>query len=129
MDTAGLAVAYVISDGWNVHSGDRYRLMFTTKELRRREQAFLGATAMTAFGAVRHRVGLVFFGADFALAPSGELILFECNAAMRHNFDHTQAFPYTRKTLHAVSTAFQAMVQRKLGRDSGCVEAKAASTS
>ncbi len=109
-------VACLGSDHWEIHSGDRYRIMDTDPELQAQErrwlddpEGFLGTENMARLHAVRDIVGLDFFGIDFSLSK-GELIIFEVNPAMRHNFDHADAFPYTRPHLERVSAAFHAMV-------------------
>lgn len=109
-------VALLGSDDWQIHSGDRYRIMFGDERLQREEQAYL-ADPEAALG--RHRwealrevclgTGLDFVGVDFAPIADGVLV-FEVNAAMRHNFDHAARFPYTRPHLERVSRAFGRMV-------------------
>jgi tetratricopeptide (TPR) repeat protein len=115
-------VACLGSDHWEIHSGDRYRIMDRDPDLQAQErrwlddpEGYLGAQNMARLHAVRDIVGLDFFGIDFSLTK-GELILFEVNPAMRHNFDHATAFPYTRPHLERVSAAFHAMVIERCAR-------------
>ncbi len=114
-------IARLTSDHWQIHSGDRYRVMDKSPGAQKAEQAyladpeaFLGAAAFDALHAVRDAVSLDFFGIDFTTDIRGRLKLFEVNAAMRHNFDHAGHFPYTRPYLAAASAAFQAMVTKRL---------------
>ncbi|MEM6663178.1 MAG: hypothetical protein AAF666_13475 [Pseudomonadota bacterium] len=114
-------VVNLFSPHWNVHSADRYRLMFVTPELREREerylagpQEFLGRDVVDVLHKIAQIVRLDFFGIDFTVLPSGEVLLFEANAAMRHNFDHAQSFPYTRPNLERISSAFQQMIRRRI---------------
>lgn len=116
-------VACLASDEWQIHSRDRYRLMSGNRALQRQEQAYLadpeaelGPTAWAALGRLGKALGLDFAGVDFTVTPSGELFVFETNAAMRHNFDHVPNFPYTKGPLVRISRAFQAMVMRRLER-------------
>ncbi len=116
-------VANLANDDWQIHSGDRYRVMSTTPSTQEDEQrylndpvSYLGDRAYRALHAVSDTVGLDFFGIDFTLAPDGKLIVFEANAAMRHNFDHADNFPYTRPHLERISNAFADMVDRRSKR-------------
>ena len=61
------------------------------------------------------RLRLDFFGIDFTVLEDGRLFIFELNAAMRHNFDHAPAFPYTWPHLRAISQAFHAMAESRAG--------------
>lgn len=115
-------VASLTHNGWNVHSGDRYTVMDKSPALQVQEQAYLrdmpgtlGEANMTRLEAIRDVIGLDFFGVDFTVLPDGQLFIFECNAAMRHNYDHARKFPYTRVHLDAVSNAFEAMLQARMG--------------
>ena len=75
-------------------------------------ETYLGAKAYNALHAIRDTIDLDFFGIDFTLDSEQEVIVFEANAAMRHNFDHAGKFPYTRPHLERISCAFKAMVDR-----------------
>ncbi len=114
-------VASIASDGWQIHSADRYRVMDRLPELQEHERAFLadprgtiGGRAYAALEAVGRTIGLDFCGVDFTLDAAGRLVVFEANAAMRHNFDHAAAFPYTRPHLERISRAFREMVDGRL---------------
>lgn len=113
-------VASLASDTWQIHSGDRYRVMSSTPSTQEDEQrflrdpvAYLGSKAIDALYAIHDTIGLDFFGIDFTLDSEHNVIVFEANAAMRHNFDHAENFPYTRPHLEQVSEAFAAMVERR----------------
>ena len=115
-------VANLTNDTWQIHSGDRYRVMSgdpATQEAERAylddPEAYLGAQAFGCLHAIARVIGLDFFGVDFTLDHDGRVLVFEANAAMRHNFDHADAFPYTRPHLQRISRAFGAMVDRRLG--------------
>lgn len=123
IDGSFYPVARLVSNTWSVHSGDRYRVMFALPDAQRLERAYLadpegqlGSRAMRALEAVRDRVGLDFFGIDFAPMPSGDLLIFEANAVMRHNYDHAKTFAYTRPQLDRISAAFDEMVLRRTGQ-------------
>jgi len=53
-------------------------------------------------------------GIDYTMDKQGRVVVFEANSAMRHNFDHAEAFPYTRPHLERVSDGFQAMVDQRI---------------
>ena len=113
-------VASLASDTWQIHSGDRYRVMSSTPSTQEDEKrflsdpvAYLGAKAIEALYAIRDTIALDFFVIDFTLDSERNVIVFEANAAMRHNFDHAENFPYTRPHLERVSEAFAAMVERR----------------
>ena len=115
-------VASLVSDTWQIHSGDRYRVMDRHPEAQARESAWLddpeghlGARPIAALNEIADQLGLDFFGIDFCMDGEGQVVVFEANAAMRHNFDHARAFPYTRPHLERVSAAFVAMVRRRAG--------------
>ena len=114
-------VASLTHNSWNVHSGDRYTVMDKSPAMQAREQDYLrdmpgtlGAANMARLEKVRDLVGLDFFGVDFTVLPNGTLFIFECNAAMRHNYDHAGKFPYTRVHLDTVTNAFEAMVRKRI---------------
>ena len=114
-------VANLFHDSWNVHSGDRYCVMDKAQWTQEEEKSFLsdpvgylGPENFDKLYQIRDVAGLDFFGIDFTLRPDGELFIFELNAAMRHNFDHANNFPYTKPYLQQISTAFDDMIQRRL---------------
>lgn len=114
-------VANLFHDAWNVHSGDRYQIMDKTNWTQAAEQAFLqdptnylGQENIDKLYQIRDVVKLDFFGIDLTILPDGTLFIFELNAAMRHNFDHAQNFPYTKPYLQRISTAFNTMLQQRL---------------
>ena len=117
-------VAHLSSDDWQIHSGDRYKVMSKSNDLQRLEMNYLfsptntlGAQAMEGLKEIARTLNLDFFGIDFTVLPNNELVVFEANPAMRHNFDHAANFPYTRPYLETISRAFQNMMKRKSRRD------------
>lgn len=114
-------VANLTNDDWQIHSGDRYRVMSTSlasQDVERayleEPRAYLGERAWAALHAISADIRLDFFGIDFTLGPDGGLIVFEANAAMRHNFDHAENFPYTRPHLERVTKSFEGMIRSRL---------------
>ncbi|MCU0570227.1 MAG: TauD/TfdA family dioxygenase [Oculatellaceae cyanobacterium Prado106] len=114
-------VANVFHDSWNIHSGDRYSIMIHHSWMQDEEKAYLsdpvrylGRQTFDHLSAIRDLVQLDFFGLDFTLLQDGTLLIFELNAAMRHNFDHAGNFPYTRPYLEKISHAFHQMVRDQI---------------
>lgn len=115
-------VAGLSSDCWQIHSGDRYRIMDKEPDTQEREKRylsdpedFLGPEVFQALHDVRDVIGLEFFGIDFTVTNDNRLLIFEANASMRHNFDHADNFPYTRPYLETISWAFNTMLRRRCG--------------
>ncbi len=120
IDGAFFPVANLVNDNWQIHSGDRYRVMSDHAAAQEREReylndpkAYLGDRTFAALHAIRDDFDLDFFGVDFCQMPDGTCLVFEANAAMRHNFDHAANFPYTRPYLEDISRAFMRMTRRK----------------
>ena len=106
---------------WNVHGGNRKTMMLDDEALMAEEKRFLqdwrsyiGAHNVTCLEEVKNRVNLEFFGVDFTLDEEGKIFVYELNPAMRHSFDHGHNFPYKLPYDHAISDAFEAMIQRRL---------------
>lgn len=74
---------------------------------------FLNASALASLRSLADKVPLDFFGIDFCPLADGSALVFECNAVMRHNYDHAETFPYTKPFLQTVSRAFQSMIARR----------------
>ena len=115
-------VAWLANDMWQIHSGDRYRVMASSEHFQAMERHYLadpeaacGKAAWQAIHDVGQALQLDFAGIDFTVSAAGELFIFETNAAMRHNFDHVAAFPYTRPHLETVSRAFAKMMENRIG--------------
>ena len=79
----------ITSDNWNVHVSQRTRFMLPRSELIAEEERLMEQTegafppnVHAAFEAVEERMGLEFFGMDFAIGDDGRVILFEANATM-----------------------------------------------
>ncbi|MEM0980442.1 MAG: TauD/TfdA family dioxygenase [Cyanobacteria bacterium P01_H01_bin.58] len=123
VDSTLYPVANLFHDSWNVHSGDRYQIMDKQEWTQEQEKLFLkdpasylGQANIEKLYRIRDIVDLDFFGLDFTVLEDGTLFIFELNAAMRHNFDHTGNFPYTRPYLEEISYAFNRMIQSRLER-------------
>lgn len=109
---------------WNVHGGNRLDIMKTSEELMEQERSFLadwkayvGKRAVQGINNAVKATPLEFFGIDFTVTDSGDILIYELNASMRHSFDHAKSFPYKQEYDEATSAAFQKMVAKYL-RDS-----------
>lgn len=110
-----------VDEVWNVHGGNRKVFMSGHPWMVEKEKQFLadpasviGAETYGLLQSLPDLIGLDFFGFDFTLLESGEVLVFELNPAMRHSFNHAENSPYMRPYLEAISAAFQAMVDRKI---------------
>jgi glutathione synthase/RimK-type ligase-like ATP-grasp enzyme len=82
----------------------------------------IGVGAMAALGAIGERLGLDFAGIDFGLLPDGRLLVFEANATMLIHPEREACFAYRNPAVHAIQSAFDAMLTRRtcVDRLAGC---------
>jgi glutathione synthase/RimK-type ligase-like ATP-grasp enzyme len=87
VDGTAYPLHLAISADWKVHYFSA--AMAANAEFRGEERQFLtnmpaslGPTAMSALDAINQALGLDYAGIDFALDPSGRILLFEANATM-----------------------------------------------
>lgn len=113
------------SDHWNLHSADRYRIMADDPGAQNEELRFLqspasvlGSAHIGRLAEIDRTIGLDFLGIDFTPLQDGRLLVFEANAAMRHNYDHLERFPYRKPFLDKISAAFDRMMLSKIGHAS-----------
>jgi len=116
-------IARLSNDIWQIHSGDRYRVMDKRPDTQDEEalylkdpHGYLGRKTVAVLESICAAIDLDYFGIDFTASEDGKVQVFEANPAMRHNYDHVGAFPYTRPTLDAATDAFQIMVSKRAGR-------------
>jgi len=77
-------------------------------------RAALGDTALTALEHIRDELGLDYAGVDFGLAPNGDLLLFEANAAMVIAVPDTdERWAYRRTAVSSIIGAVVAMIMQK----------------
>lgn len=109
---------YFASDHWNVHVTARDRFMADRPETIAEEAAYferpegaLPAKASDVLDAINARMGLDFFGIDFAILDDGRVILFETNATMNFfsNFRDPR-FPAVAKCVKPGGEAFRALL-------------------
>jgi hypothetical protein len=108
----------IISDDWNVHVSERTRFMLAREDLIAEEARLLARPdgafpplVHAVFDTVKARLGLDFFGMDFAIGGDGRVILFEANATM--NFFPLEPhlkFSYLGQIQGPAQQAFTAML-------------------
>ena len=60
------------------------------------------------------KVGLDYFGIDCAQTQAGELLVFEvANAMIVHDMDPEDLYPYKKRNMNSVFTAFQNLLRRR----------------
>jgi glutathione synthase/RimK-type ligase-like ATP-grasp enzyme len=97
---------------------------------RQEEDAFMtgfdqgfGRRHANALGEIANRIGLDYFAIDCAETRDGKLLMFEAdNAAIVHNMDPPDIFPYKAPQMRKIFDAFIAMLYRYAGME----EARAA---
>jgi hypothetical protein len=105
------------SDEWSVHASDRMRFMIERphlideeRPLFERPEGFFPDVVTRTLNAARDRMPLDYFGMDFGIASSGEVVLFEANATMNFfpflsdpRLQHVKAcFKPAREAFHAM---------------------------
>jgi hypothetical protein len=118
VDGEALACHMAIADQWKIWYLNTD--MTTNPALRAEEAAFM-AKFDTGFGR-RHgaalkdmlaRIGLEYLTVDCAETRDGKLLVFEADsAAIVHNMDPPQIFPYKPPQMHKIFAAFQDMITR-----------------
>jgi hypothetical protein len=107
----------LVSDHWNVHAKDRSRFMAEHPDTVAEEQKLIEsddpfAPAVRAvLEQVRERMPLDFFGMDFGVTQSGEVVLFEANATMSFfPFSPDPQFAYLKLCFSPAQAAFRELL-------------------
>jgi hypothetical protein len=107
----------LVSDDWNVHARARKEYMSIRPELIAEEQAlFEGGDPFPTkvrrvLEAVRDRLPLDYFGMDFGVTPSGQVVLFEANATMSFfPFSPDPDFAYLKQCFRPAQRAFRELL-------------------
>ncbi len=110
-----------IGDDWLVHyfrTNMSGRADFREQERHYLEDfaSHLGPQAMAALDEIGRRVTLDFFGVDFGILASGELVLFECNATMlvRH-IDEKAIYDYRKPAADRIRDAVTRLIMTRAG--------------
>ena len=106
---------------WEIRNRSRYLATSSNKEWIDEEAYsmehfadYMGKDRLSALSALHKRINLDLFGVDFALLPSGEILVFEANVAMRHNYDYVELAPQIKPAHDRVGEAFNKMVASRL---------------
>lgn len=118
VDGKALACHMAIADQWKIWYLNTD--MTTNPALRAEEAAFMekfdhefGAKHAGALKEMVARIGLEYLTIDCAETRLGELLVFEADsAAIVHNMDPPQIFPYKPPQMHKIFAAFQEMIVR-----------------
>ncbi len=112
-----------IDEFWNVHGGNRKEVMKENAWMTEEEAAFvsdceayLGHQNYETLKSLYNVVGLDFFGVDFSILETGEILIYELNPAMRHSFHHARNFPYLTPHYEEIAEAFNRMILDKTQR-------------
>ncbi len=107
----------LVSDSWNIHARDRARFMAECPKLVAEERALFEQAepfppnVRDVLHDVRRRIGLDFFGMDFALARTGDVVLFEANATMNFfPFSPDPQFAYLKRAFLPARQAFRELL-------------------
>lgn len=108
----------LVFDQWNIHWRDGKAFMVDKPQYLEEEKALLerpeGAFPQSVhrvLGAIRERMGLDFFGLDFAIGADGRPILFESNATMNFfPFSEAPEFAYAKSCIAPARAAFRRMI-------------------
>jgi len=104
---------------WKIHAAARPELM-DQPVYEREEEEFLRdfrAGDNPGFGAIASTLGLDFFGVDFAVDPTGDILVFEANACFRVLWQGQQQSPipsHVESDEH-IRTALVALLRRRAG--------------
>ncbi len=106
----------LVSDHWNVHAKDRPRFMADHPDTVAEERALMESkdpftNVRPALDAVRERMPLDFFGMDYGVTQSGEVVLFEANATMSFfPLSPDPQFEYLRRCIAPAQAALRELL-------------------
>ncbi len=107
----------LVSDHWNVHAKDRSRFMAENADTAAEERALIESAdpfppgIRNVLEAVRERMRLDFFGMDYGVTQSGEVVLFEANATMSFfPFSTDPQFEYLKRCFLPAQAAFRELL-------------------
>jgi glutathione synthase/RimK-type ligase-like ATP-grasp enzyme len=112
----------IVSTRWKIHVSGRKELMDASAELREEEERLLreGMPELDErFSEIAARVGLEYFGIDFALTPEGEILLFELNACMNvmGAGELPAPYEYHNARLREIRERVEKMLWKKAGKE------------
>ncbi|HVI91669.1 MAG TPA: tetratricopeptide repeat protein, partial [Dongiaceae bacterium] len=111
-----------IGNGWKVHhyttDMDKHAWMQQEEETFLRDPWSVFSLAnLAALRAIRHAIGLDYFGIDCSIDRNGDVVVFEVNASMLVHDDNAQ-FPYKNPYVAVIKRAFDAMLEKTARHDS-----------
>jgi tetratricopeptide (TPR) repeat protein len=109
-----------VDTGWNVHGTGSREFMSGEPDLLEEERAFLSGppTHLDIFREIHERIGVDFYGIDYSILPSGCVVFFEANAAMRSFYpEWRESFPetwaITQRLIHRFTHHLKCRVQNE----------------
>lgn len=109
----------IYSRNWAIHSGTRSDLMAADLTLCHREERFLRDFTATGlveyadvFSEIHNRIGLDFFGIDFAIVD-GQILVFEANACMnvlQQDYGKDDRYRYLETRVNTLKSALKKML-------------------
>jgi hypothetical protein len=112
-----------ISSNWKIHyftaeMSDSAEHRAEDAEFLENMPAVLGPRAMGALEGIQRRLELEYAGIDFGLSPSGEVLLFEANAAMVVNPpEPDERWAYRRPAVERIFEAVRQMLMERIRRE------------
>ncbi len=105
-----------IDDKWKIHHvttdmANQVWMQNEEKSFLENPHATFGPHQYEALRAIRHSVGLEYFGIDCGLDRSGRVVVFEVNACMLVH-QHNEQFPYKIEPVNRIKAAFDLMIKR-----------------
>ena len=112
-----------IGNGWKVHhyttDMDKHVWMQQEEETFLRDPWSVFSLAnLAALQAIRHAIGLDYFGIDCSIDRNGDVVVFEVNASMLVHDDNVQ-FPYKNPYVAVIKRTFDAMLEKTAGKGQG----------
>ncbi len=112
----------IISDSWSIHARDRARLMIKhvwmineEKEIHSIGSDYFSSKQIEALRRIRDCIGLDYSGVDFSISNSGDLLIFEANAAMNFfPFLDLDKFHHSRQCLPRAAYAMRRLIKSRL---------------
>ena len=104
-----------VNTQWNVHSQASREIMSSNPEYLAEERAFVSEPLdhLDVLREIHRRIGVDFYGIDYAVLPGGSLVLFEANASMRS--ERRDAYPQTWAIAEDLVDRFVTYVKFKAG--------------
>jgi len=110
-------------ENWNIHAEDRRALMEVSPDLQHEEEQFLrgfSPNRFPVFQVLAAKLGLDYFGVDFAIDELGNAIVFETNCCFRAIVDEASVskIPYHQELIANIKAAFADLIRARAAQAS-----------